>query len=74
MNNIIVAIIAIIFPLKLQLIANVNLSKIDAQFINEKLSQGQLCIPFVKSKRQLVDVFTTGLSSKCFYEGERWLL
>lgn len=41
--------------------------KIDKHFINENLSNGQVCIPFVNSKRQLADVLTKGLSFKAFH-------
>ena len=41
--------------------------EIDRHFIKEKLSNGQICMPFVRSEDQLADVFTKGLSSKVFH-------
>ncbi|XP_057478145.1 retrovirus-related Pol polyprotein from transposon TNT 1-94 isoform X6 [Actinidia eriantha] len=41
--------------------------EIDRHFIKEKLSEGLICMPFVKSEDQLADIFTKGLSSKSFH-------
>ena len=41
--------------------------EIDRHFIKEKLSNGQICMPFVRFEDQLADVFTKGLSSKVFH-------
>jgi hypothetical protein len=40
--------------------------EIDRHIIKEKLNNKTICIPFVKSKNQLADMFTKGLSSKVF--------
>ena len=39
---------------------------INRHFIKEKPTGGQLCIPFVQSRRQLAYIFTKGLQSKDF--------
>ena len=41
--------------------------EIDRHFIKEKLSEGLICMPFVKSDDQLADIFTKGLGSKSFH-------
>uniref|UniRef100_A0A5B6Z677 Putative polyprotein n=1 Tax=Davidia involucrata TaxID=16924 RepID=A0A5B6Z677_DAVIN len=41
--------------------------EIDRHFIKEKLNEGMICTPFVKSEDQLADVFTKGLSSRFFH-------
>ena len=41
--------------------------EIDRLFIKEKLNEGFICMPYITSKKQLVNVFTKGLSSKVFY-------
>jgi hypothetical protein len=35
--------------------------KIDHHFIKEKLNSGEICLPFVRTTEQLVDIFTKGL-------------
>nr|CAD1822910.1 unnamed protein product [Ananas comosus var. bracteatus] len=40
--------------------------EIDRNFIKEKLDEGILCIPFVKSRDQLADILTKGLGSSIF--------
>ncbi|XP_058211908.1 uncharacterized mitochondrial protein AtMg00810-like [Rhododendron vialii] len=41
--------------------------EIDRHFIKEKLSKGLICMPFVRSKNQLADIFTKGLGRKSFH-------
>jgi hypothetical protein len=41
--------------------------EIDRHFIKEKLNNGLICMPFVRSEDQLADVFTKGLSSRSFH-------
>ncbi|KAL6983238.1 Beta-galactosidase 8 [Sarracenia purpurea var. burkii] len=41
--------------------------EVDRHFIKEKLNNGSICMPYVKSEDQLADVFTKGLSSKVFH-------
>jgi hypothetical protein len=41
--------------------------EIDRHFIKEKLSEGSICMPFVRSGDQLADIFTKGLGSKSFH-------
>ena len=38
--------------------------EIDRHFIKEKLSSGEICIPFVRSSEQLVDVLTKALGNR----------
>ncbi|CAL8991397.1 unnamed protein product, partial [Prunus brigantina] len=40
--------------------------EIDRHFIKEKLSQGLICTPYVKTNDQLADILTKGVSSKVF--------
>ena len=40
--------------------------KIDKQFIKEKLEARIICLPFFRSKDQLVDILTKALASKPF--------
>jgi len=42
--------------------------EIDRPFIKEKLTIRQLCIPFVQSKNQLMNVFTKALTKTTFHE------
>jgi len=42
--------------------------EIDRHFIEEKLEDGIIFFPFVRSELQLVDVLTKGVSSKVFNE------
>jgi hypothetical protein len=44
-----------------------NHIEIDRHFIKEKLSNGLICMPFVRSENQLANVFTKGPSSKSFH-------
>lgn len=37
--------------------------EVDKHFINNHLNSGIFCTPFVKTKNQLVDILTKGLSS-----------
>jgi hypothetical protein len=41
--------------------------EVDRHFIKEKLSEGLICIPFVRSENQLANIFTKGLGSKSFH-------
>ncbi|KAL6974688.1 Beta-galactosidase 8 [Sarracenia purpurea var. burkii] len=41
--------------------------EVDRHFIKEKLNNGSICMPYVKSEDQLADVFTKGLSSRVFH-------
>jgi hypothetical protein len=41
--------------------------EIDRHFIKEKLSEGSICMPFVRSEDQLADIFTKGLGSTSFH-------
>ena len=41
--------------------------KIDMHFIKEKLREGLICIPYVKTGDQLVDILTKGIASRPFY-------
>ena len=53
--------------------------EIDRHFIKEKLDKGLICMPFLKSKNQLANVFTKELNGKFFnpiylqIEHERYL-
>ena len=40
--------------------------EIDRHFIKEKIEEGQVCMPFVPSKQQIVDILTKGLSKTNF--------
>ena len=40
--------------------------EIDRHFIKEKLSDGSICMPFVRSCDQLADIFTKGLGHRSF--------
>ena len=41
--------------------------EIDRHFIKEKLNNGCICTPFVRSGDQLADILTKGLASRQFY-------
>ena len=41
--------------------------EIDKHFIKEKIESGQICIPFVTSGEQLVDILTKGLPRPIFH-------
>ena len=41
--------------------------EIDRHFIKEKLREGLICTPFVKTGDQLADILTKGIASKPFY-------
>ncbi|KAJ4721161.1 Retrovirus-related Pol polyprotein from transposon TNT 1-94 [Melia azedarach] len=41
--------------------------EIDRHFIKEKIEEGIICVPFVRSKDQLADVFTKGLPTQHFW-------
>ena len=41
--------------------------EIDRHFIKEKLREGLICTPFVKTGDQLADILTKGIASKLFY-------
>ncbi|XP_058194818.1 uncharacterized mitochondrial protein AtMg00810-like [Rhododendron vialii] len=41
--------------------------EIDRHFIKEKLNEGLICMPFVRSGDQLANIFTKGLGSKSFH-------
>ena len=41
--------------------------EIDCYFIKEKLNNGKICTPFVKSGEQLADILTKGLASWSFH-------
>ena len=41
--------------------------EIDMHFIREKLRDGRICTPFVKTGDQLADILTKGIFSKPFY-------
>jgi ATP sulfurylase len=40
--------------------------EIDRHFIKEKLDEGIICLPYVKSASQVADVLTKGLPEKTF--------
>jgi hypothetical protein len=40
--------------------------EVDRHFIKEKLTEGLICTPFVRTKNQLADILTKGVSSKIF--------
>jgi hypothetical protein len=40
--------------------------EIDHHFIKEKLDNGEICLPFVRTTEQLADVFTKGLHTAKF--------
>lgn len=40
--------------------------EVDRHVIKEKLQSGRICTPYVRTKDQLVDIFTKGLSSTQF--------
>ena len=42
--------------------------EIDRHFIKEKLESGLICIPYVTTKNQLIDVFTKGLLTIHFHD------
>ena len=41
--------------------------EIDRHFIKEKLREGLICTPFVKTGDQLTDILTKGIASRPFY-------
>ena len=41
--------------------------EIDRHFIKEKLREGLICTPFVKTGDQLADILTKGIASRLFY-------
>jgi len=41
--------------------------EVDQHLIKEKLNRGIICLPYVKSSNQLVDVLTKGLRGKVLY-------
>ena len=41
--------------------------EIDRHFIKEKLREGLICTPFVKTGDQLADILTKGIASRPFY-------
>ncbi|KAJ4713234.1 Retrovirus-related Pol polyprotein from transposon TNT 1-94 [Melia azedarach] len=42
--------------------------EIDRHFIKEKIEEGIICVPFVRSEDQLADVFTKGLPTQHFWK------
>ena len=42
--------------------------EIDRHFIKEKLEEGVVCMSYVPSKHQLVDILTKGLNSSMFHD------
>lgn len=43
-----------------------KLVKIDQHFIKEKIKNGEICIPYIASRDQLVDILTKGLPRSVF--------
>lgn len=42
--------------------------EVDRNFIKEKIQSGQICMPFLKTKDQLADLFTKRLGDPCFHK------
>jgi hypothetical protein len=42
-------------------------AKVDRHFIKEKLTEGIISVPFVKSEDQLADILTKAVSSRVLY-------